>query len=519
MENCCPLIDKCRNSDNQKEFLILAINRAVNKSVILKMHKIHFSAGLILLILHSAASFQMRAEVYARTGTYRFPPFTAQIAGGVEMSDPGFRLILAAERGDKDSVNALIESGADVNSVTFEGVTPLMYAASNGFLDIVVILVENAAEIDALPHNGITALSGAVLNNHYEIALYLLQNGADTEIDDARGITPLLYAAAYDNFENTELLLMFGANPMHRDLEGATALHAAAIYSQPDIAWLLLDYGADINAMDGYGFTPLAMAVQLGRNEMAGYLVEAGADIHARTDDNIPVLAIAIANNRPELAEKLIALGADPHDRISYSDNLMNLARWTGDEKLISLLRQHGVRSNILPGFRTLRLSYNTLMNSGDFFNGPQASLEDDKFNLLLTAGWYTRPVRRAVIVEYRTDWFDQLWEQRHLFFGSLHKLFPLQYTIGLNPDGFYAGINVMYSRGRYWGTYRYPRPGWHVVPSAGYYKSGSWWFYNIGYEYIQLNILEKSPHRLSFGAGIRFNITREPVIYRTTYW
>jgi ankyrin repeat protein len=481
------------------------------------MHKIRFPVGLILLILLSAAPVQMLAGYSARPGASI--PYSGEKTARAEIADPGFRLILAAERGDADSVIALIERGADVNSATFEGVTPLMYAASNGFAEIVMILVENTADINVLPHNGITALSGAILNDHYDIALYLLQNGADTEITDYRGLTPLLYAAAYDNFENTELLLMFGADPMHRDFEDATALHAAAIYSQPDIAWLLLDYGADINARDEYGFTPLAMAVQLGRIEMAGYLLEVGADIHARTDDNFSVLAIAVANNQPELAEKLISLGANPRDRISYADNLMNIARWTGDEKLISLLRQQGVRANILPGFRTLRLSYNTLVNTGDFFNGPQASLEDDKFNLLLTAGWYTRPVRRAVVVEYKTDWYDQLWEQRHLFFGSLHKLFPMKYTIGLNPDGFYAGVNVMYSRGRYWGTYRYPRPGWHIVPSVGYYKSGSWWYYNIGYEYIQFNILEKSPHRLSLGAGVRLNIIRDPVVYRTTYW
>lgn len=166
-----------------------------------------------------------------------------------------------------------------------------------------------------------------------------------------------------------------------------------------------------------------------------------------------------------------------------------------------------------------MRLSLNTLVNFGDFFNGPQVSIEDQKYNLLLSAGWYTRPVRRAVLVEYSDDWHDQLWEQRHLFFGSLHKLFPVRYALGLNEDGFYAGINVMYSKGRYWGSYTYPSPQWHLVPSAGYYKSGSWWFYNIGYEYLDLNIIEKPAHRLRLGFGVRFGIVKDPVIYRTTYW
>ena len=475
------------------------------------MHRIHFSLLLLFIILHLPLTSQVKTGLpFGQANTGR---------NTQEAPDTSLQLIMAAERGIIDSVAHLIEKGYDVNATTDEGVTALMYAAENGFTEIAGLLVENGADIDAVPWNGITALSSACINNQYETALLLLQNGADTEIPDVDGITPLLYSAAYDYFGITELLLMFGADPGHEDLEGATALHAAAIYAQPDIAWLLMDYGAYIDTRDNYGFTPLMMAVQLARNEMVDYLLLNDARIDLKTYDGFSVLAIAVANNHPDLAEKLIALGADPKERISYAHNMMNLARWHGDEKLISLMEEHGVRANILPDFRNLRLSYNTLMNTGDFFNGPQATLEDVKFNLLLTAGWYTRPVRRAVLVEFSEGWYDQLWEQRHLFFGSLHKKFPLRYPLGLNEDGFYAGLNVMYSRGRYWGTYRYPEPRWHLLPSAGYYKSGNWWFYNIGYEYLQLNIPEKSPHRIMFGVGIRLNIIREPVIYRTTYW
>ncbi len=434
-------------------------------------------------------------------------------------ADSSLLLIMAADEGDADSVLVLIEKGFDVNKTTEDGVTAIMYATSNGFLEIVRILVENGADINAVPRDGITALTGATINNHYEVVLFLLQQGADTEIADRQGLTPLLYASSYDFFEVTELLLMFGADPGHTDQEGATALHAVAIYARPDIAWLLLDYGAYIDHRDDFGFTPLIMAVQVGHFEMVDYLLENNADIHLKTTDGLSALAIAIANNQPEIAEKLIDLGADPELRITYASNLMNLARWQGNEELISLMHRQGVRANLIPDFRTMRISGNVLLNTGDFFNGLQATLEDNKYNLLLTAGWYTRPVRRAILTEYREGWYDQLWEQRHLFFGALHMTFPLRHLLSLNEDGFYAGLRVMYSSGRYWGTYSYPEPDWHVVPSVGYYKAGSWWFYNIGYEYLQLDIMEKPAHRISIGAGIRFSIISDPLIYRTTYW
>jgi ankyrin repeat protein len=436
-----------------------------------------------------------------------------------EVPDSNMLLMMAADRGDVDSVVYYIDRGVDVNITSDEGVSPLMYAASNGHLQIVQVLVENGAMIDLIPLNGYTALASACLENHYEVALYLLQQGADTEIADNEGVTPLLYTTAYDNFEITELLLMFGADPLNSDLEGLTALHAAALYAGLDIAWLLLDYGSDINARDVYGFTPLMMSVQVGREDMVDYLLENNASILMRTNDGMSPLAIAIAANQHSIAEKLIGLGANPRQRISWDRNLMNLARQTENDKIIALLENHNVKANILPSFNTLQLSGNVLINTTDFFNGFQAGLEDEKYNLLLIAGWYTRPVRRSVLIKLDERWFDQVWEQRHLFYGGLYKVFPLKYTLSINEEGFFAGVNAGYSKGKHWGIYGYPEPRWHVVPSAGYFKAGSWWFYNAAYEYLQLDIPEKSPHRIRLSAGIRFRIKSEPDVYRTTYW
>ncbi|TVR70599.1 MAG: ankyrin repeat domain-containing protein [Marinilabiliales bacterium] len=436
-----------------------------------------------------------------------------------EDNDTSLFLIMAADRGDADSVRLFIEKGYDVNQVTADGVTALMYAASAGHKEVAALLAESGADLDARPRNGLTALAGAVINNNYDIVLYLLQQGADTGLPDNGGVTPLMHAASLDLFDITELLLMFGAEPGTRDAEGATALHGAAIYAQTDIAWLLLDYGADVNSQDDFGFTPLMMAVQLGREDMANYLLENNADVNIRTRDGMTPLAIAIANNQANLAEILIDQGADPGVRLTETENLMNLARWQGNTELIELLREQGIRRNIIPDFATMQISAGMMFNTGDYFHGLQAGLEDSKYDLLLSAGWKTRPVRRAVLIEFSDNWYDQLWEQRHLFYGSLHKRIRILRPYAINTEGFYAGIRVMYSQGKYWGTYRYPEPRWHIVPSAGYYKEGSWWFYKVGYEYFDLNIIDKHGHRLSLKAGIRFRIRKDPLIYRTTYW
>ena len=478
------------------------------------MSIIYLAASLLILFINIPAFSQLPVYVpFTETREITIRQLEEMVI------DSSLLLIMAAYEEDTDSIGVLIDKGYDVNETTGDGVTALMYSASNGSVEIAELLIKNGAKINMVPANGITALTGAAMNNHYEVALLLLQQGADTEIPDDRGLTSLMYASSYDFFEITELLLMFGANPGHSDREGATALHAAALYSQPGIAWLLLDYGADINSRDDFGFTPLMMAVQLGRREMAFYLLENNAAINLKTTDGLSTLAIAVANNHPELARKLIELGADPKARVSGTDNIMNLALWQGNEELISLMRQNGIRRNLLPDFRTLSASGTVLVSRNDFFNGLAATLEDEKYNLLLTAGWYTRPVRRAVLLEFNNRWYDQLWEQRHLFYGSLSMKFPVVEYFRLDERGFYAGLKVKYSKGRYWGTYRYPSPDWHFVPSVGYFYERGLWFYNIGYEYLQLNIIDKSAHQISISGGIRFPVKRDPLIYRTTYW
>ena len=43
--------------------------------------------------------------------------------------------------GNEKNVLMLLKAGADVNTSTYEGITPLMYASQGGYLSIVKILI------------------------------------------------------------------------------------------------------------------------------------------------------------------------------------------------------------------------------------------------------------------------------------------------------------------------------------------------------------------------------------------
>jgi len=85
------------------------------------------------------------------------------------------KLHRAAERGDLETVRALLAGGADVNAKGWSDWTPLHYAAKRHF-DVVELLLAHGADVNA-DGAGDTPLSLAVLNDKDDIAALLRQHG------------------------------------------------------------------------------------------------------------------------------------------------------------------------------------------------------------------------------------------------------------------------------------------------------------------------------------------------------
>lgn len=144
-----------------------------------------------------------------------------------------------------EQVQSLINSGADVNHASAEGLTPLALAAME--------------------------------SSDAQVIETLLKAGADVNATDADwGWTPLFLAAMNnDNAQVIDTLVAYGANVDERCVGiNSTPLIDAVVHNQnPEIILALLNAGADPNAHDDRGLSATDYAQQ-SNNQFNGTIIE-----------------------------------------------------------------------------------------------------------------------------------------------------------------------------------------------------------------------------------------------------
>lgn len=102
-------------------------------------------------------------------------------------------LIEATLAGDLEAVKSLLASGTDPNLV-YNTNTALTYAARDGFTEIARVLIDSGADVNWIDGEGVTPLILAAFKNHVDLAQLLLKHEADTTIRDQWDRTALDYA-------------------------------------------------------------------------------------------------------------------------------------------------------------------------------------------------------------------------------------------------------------------------------------------------------------------------------------
>ena len=115
-------------------------------------------------------------------------------------------LLAAVQDQDPELVTTLIQGGAELDSGSFDGKTPLIHAVQNQDLELVKALIQGGASLDSPDHSGKTALIYATQNRDLELARALLEAGAKPNRYDLEDKTALDYARELGNRELVELL-------------------------------------------------------------------------------------------------------------------------------------------------------------------------------------------------------------------------------------------------------------------------------------------------------------------------
>ena len=116
--------------------------------------------------------------------------------------------MLAAEQGAKETVQLLLDYGADPNRMGRYNKSPLNAAAGSGNTELVETLIAAGAVVRSEADRGERALAQAVvLNNTDMTELLLIHNAEPSFVHQSTGDTLLIIAVKWGNPKMVELLL------------------------------------------------------------------------------------------------------------------------------------------------------------------------------------------------------------------------------------------------------------------------------------------------------------------------
>ncbi|RDA83824.1 hypothetical protein CP532_5132 [Ophiocordyceps camponoti-leonardi (nom. inval.)] len=274
------MILRVYSSGRGDEFLFSAAQR--NEPEIAQALKNHFSSKDGELFTRAAQRNDATAVAVLREVGCRLEPVAMKYSFGGDETE-NHPLYNAFDKNHEAVARALVAAGADLQSTAGGGQTLLHTFVNRDARNTVDLLIEMGADLNAKDKFGWTPLHYTVKWAYSPSSFVeaLIDGGADLAIQDNTKQTALHLAVANGHFRVLVLLIAhdsFNSFKNIVDSKGRTALHICAENSSLEAACMLVDEGVDIEVKDENGQTPLHIAAARGRHRIVSKLLAVGAD-------------------------------------------------------------------------------------------------------------------------------------------------------------------------------------------------------------------------------------------------
>ncbi|WP_320035318.1 ankyrin repeat domain-containing protein [Halarcobacter sp.] len=217
---------------------------------------------------------------------------------------------------DEKKIQALIDSGVNINRKDAKGRTLLFDLAAKRRIESIKILIKNGININAEDNYGKTVLTEAVDKIDGMMIRFLLENGASIN---------------------------------HINSSGRTVMHDAALEENEKVFKILMTQNPDLSITDHYGRTVLFDAVEGGNLEIIKEIINNIDDINVVDNNGQSALFYAVLKEDPDVAKFLISNGIDVNILDKKRQNVLFNAVVLGAQNLsiIEILLDRGVKLNI----------------------------------------------------------------------------------------------------------------------------------------------------------------------------